>query len=331
MKRKSLPELIIGFEEMKAATKPAEAVKLIEKYGLPRETVPTELLLSIEVWDALLRSGKGMPFTAMVRNLGKMSSIGLLAPMSEASKFVRDRLKDKDGLKKARVHPIQLLLAQSVYGAGHGVKGKLSWNVDQKIVDALDDAFHGAFSWVEPTGKRVMLALDISGSMSCGNVAGTPLTPREAASAMAMVTARTEEEHFFVGFTSSGHGYGQSSWGLTDLTISPKMRLKEVCQYTAALPMGGTDCALPILYALKRKMPFDVFQVYTDNESWAGSIHPVQALQKYRAEMGIPAKLVAVGITATEYSIADPNDAGMMDVVGFDTSVPQIIHQFIKS
>jgi 60 kDa SS-A/Ro ribonucleoprotein len=56
--------------------------------------------------------------------------------------------------------------------------------------------------------------------------------------------------------------------------------------------------------------------------------HPSQALQKYRRETGILAKLVVVGMTANEFSIADPNDRGMMDVVGFDSSVPEIMRQF---
>ena len=71
--------------------------------------------------------------------------------------------------------------------------------------------------------------------------------------------------------------------------------------------------------------------VYTDSETWAGKIHPKQALDQYRQKMGIPAKVVVVGMTATEFSIADPNDAGMMDVVGFDTAAPNLIRDFAVS
>ena len=41
-----------------------------------------------------------------------------------------------------------------------------------QVVDALDAAFYAAFENVEPAGKRSLLALDVSGSMSCGQVAG---------------------------------------------------------------------------------------------------------------------------------------------------------------
>ena len=133
-----------------------------------------------------------MPLTALVRNLAKMTAVGLLKPSSAAVKVVADRLADADYLRKSRLHPMALLLAQKTYAGGRGVKGSLKWEPVSRVVDALDAAFYKAFSNVEPAGKRTLLALDVSGSMACGSIAGTSLTPREASAAMAMVTARTE-------------------------------------------------------------------------------------------------------------------------------------------
>ena len=96
-----------------------------------------------------------------------------------------------------------------------------------------------------------------------------------------------------------------------------------------AIPVGGTDCALPMKWALKNKVEADVFVVYTDSETWAGTPHPAQALKKYRDKMGIPAKMIVVGMTSNEFTIADPDDAGMLDVVGFDTAVPQVMSDFV--
>ena len=74
----------------------------------------------------------------------------------------------------------------------------------------------------------------------------------------------------------------------------------------------------------------DVFVIYTDNESYAGEVHVTQALKMYRQAMGIDAKLVAVAMYATRYSVADPADPKQMDVVGFDTATPNIISEFIR-
>jgi 60 kDa SS-A/Ro ribonucleoprotein len=94
--------------------------------------------------------------------------------------------------------------------------------------------------------------------------------------------------------------------------------------------MGGTDATLPIRYATEQKREVDVFEVYTDNETWAGPEHVSQALRAYRQKSGIDAKLVSVAFTATEYSVADPADPGMLDVVGFDTAAPNLISAFAE-
>jgi len=70
--------------------------------------------------------------------------------------------------------------------------------------------------------------------------------------------------------------------------------------------------------------------IWTDNETWYGDVDPHIALKRYREKMGINAKLVVCGVTATNFTIADPNDPGMLDVVGFDSAVPMLIDQFSK-
>jgi 60 kDa SS-A/Ro ribonucleoprotein len=161
-----------------------------------------------------------------------------------------------------------------------------------------------------------------------------------ASAALALVTAAVEPRHAFVAFTSGGWqspaaGPGQYAGmgyanGITPFSVSPRQRLDDVCRQTAGLPMGGTDCALPMLYALDQQLEVDVFIVLTDSETWAGGVHPSQALAQYRREMGLPAKLVVCGMVSNGFSIADPADAGMLDVVGFDTATPALMADFAR-
>jgi 60 kDa SS-A/Ro ribonucleoprotein len=325
-----LPALIRAFEAAKTASRP-ELVRLIRDRNLPRECVPTEALNDANVWDALLSK---MPLTALVRNLGKMTAVGLLKPHASAVKTVLDKLSDGDYLRKSRLHPVAILIAAKQYAAGHGLKGSLTWQPVGAINDALDAAFYAAFGAVEPAGKRTLLALDVSGSMGMGGIAGSSLTPREGSAAMAMVAARTEPFVHAVGFTAAAGGYGGQfgggESGMTPIDLSRQKALRDVVSAMEKLPMGGTDCALPMIYALRQKIEVDTFIIYTDNETWAGAIHPCQALTQYRREMNIPAKLIVVGMTATGFSIADPSDAGMLDVVGFDAAAPGVMNDFSR-
>jgi 60 kDa SS-A/Ro ribonucleoprotein len=289
---------------------------------------PTELLTQPVIWDALL---VGMPLIALVRNLGVMSKVGLVTSGADATRTVVARLADRDALRRSRVHPLAVLAALKTYAQGHGMKGHGAWTPVSQVVNALDGAFYLSFENAASTGKRVMLALDVSGSMGA-SVHGMPyLSCREASAAMALVTAATEPEHRFVAFTNGGYRsmWGGLGSGLTPLSISPRQRLDDVVRSISNLPFGGTDCALPMVEALKHRWVVDAFVVYTDSETWAGDIHPVQALREYRERMGIAAKLIVVAMNSNGFSIADPDDAGMLDVVGFDTATPQVISDFI--
>lgn len=325
----NLPAVLDAFIAVQAATTDDEVVKVIaDCKSLPWEAIPTERLGSAKVWEALLPN---LPMGALVRNLGRMTANGLIAPMSAASRTVVERLANQDALRKARLHPLAVLVALKTYEQGGGVRGKLTWSPDRNVIDVLDKAFYLSFGTVTPTGKRLLLALDVSGSMCGPEIAGMPgISPRVGSSAMALVTASVEKQYEIVGFTAgtSPTSYRDYGTAITRLAISPRQRLDDVVRYTGGLPFGGTDCALPMIWAAENKVPVDTFVVYTDSETWAGNVHPSQALRAYREKMGIAAKSVVVGMVANEFTIANPEDAGMLDVVGFDTATPNVLSDF---
>jgi 60 kDa SS-A/Ro ribonucleoprotein len=317
--------LIVAFERLQAATSVTEAADLVTlNRGLSWEMIPDRFINEPAVWEALL--AHGMPQTALMRQLPRLTRLGLLSPLGDWMTKVAAQLQDPERLRKARVHPINVLVAQRTYSSGKGARSTGEWAPSQPIVDALDAAFYTAFGAVEPAGRRMMLALDVSGSMTFP-VSGLPLTCREASAALALVTAATEPAYELVGFTS-GSSYRQT--GLTSLAISPRQRLDDVIRAVSDLPFGGTDCSLPMQHALRHKLEVDTFVIFTDNETWYGEIHPHQALAQYRRETGIDARLVVVAMTATGSTIAHPDDPGMLDVSGFDSAVPGLIGDFAR-
>jgi 60 kDa SS-A/Ro ribonucleoprotein len=310
-------ELILDFEWIKKATDKKEVIRIIERGKLPWEAIPTVWLGDNEVWEALLPN---LPLTALTRNLGRMTSNGLLKPLSTSSKFVVSKFSDRDYIHKSRLHPISILLALKTYASGHGVKGSLSWHPVSQIVDALDDAFYMAFDNVEATGKNYLFGVDVSGSMSM-EISNMNLSSCEAAGALALAIAKTEPNYYIHGFA------GQ----FVDLGISPKMRLDSVAQRMQDWNWGSTDCSLPMVYAKQHKLDVDTFIVITDNETYAGVAHPFQALNQYRQAMNKPnAKLIVLATTANNFSIADPADPLMLDLPGFSSDVPTVVNEFSR-
>lgn len=300
----------------------SQATALIRAHDLPRECVPTALLAEPELWLALLESGAGMPLTALLRNLAKMTVVGLLAPGHAATAQVCSRLTDPAALRRARLHPLTVLVALNTYRHGKGLKGKLGWVPVPEIVAALERSFLLCFDAIPATGLRWKLAVDVSGSMGWGEIAGmTGITPRVGAAAMVMATLRSEREAQVVAFSDR----------LVPVSIGRDRSLTEVMERFDQIPMGGTDCAAPIVQAIDRHEAVDCFVVYTDSETWAGGEHPAAALWRYRQQSGIAAKLVVVGMVSNGFSIADPGDPGMLDVVGFDTQAPALMADFARS
>jgi 60 kDa SS-A/Ro ribonucleoprotein len=327
-----MPRVVEGVVRARQARTPGDTARIVAEYRLPREAVRSEHLGSPDVWAALL---PGMPIAALVRDLTTMTRVGMLAPGSAGTAAVVAALGDAERVRHARLHPIALLAALRRYATA---RGRQRPRPVADVVDALEAAFHSALRDVAPTGQRVLLALDVSESMAWGDVAGVPgLTPREASTAMALATAATEPRHEIVGFCAGGwfrdrgrHRHAGIPDGLTRLAIAPERRLGDAVRAVEDLPFGATDCALPMLYARALEREVDTFVIYTDSDAWVGDTSPVQALRDYRQASGIDARLVVVGMVANAFSIADPADGGMLDVVGFDAATPQLIADFAR-
>lgn len=326
----SLPRIIEGYRMAHDAKSAKVTANLVSEYGLPHEALKTEHKNKPVVVTALLESG--MPIGAMIRNLATYTRNGALEVGSSNAQLVLEALGNEEKILKARVHPIQVLSALMIYSGDSIVQNPYSYyssygkgqgveNPNPQIIDALNSAFYLSFGNVEKTGKRRLISLDVSSSMYGGEIVGVPgLFPALGATAMAMVSARSGDPYMIKGFST----------GYKDLGITASDSLTTAMGKAYGHSFGGTDCALPMKWADKNKKEFDIFEVYTDSETWAGKPHPSQALKTYRKNVNANARLAVIGMVSNGFSIADPDDAGMIDVVGFDTNTPNLLSEFAK-
>lgn len=311
-----VPPILIDFEMLKRTDNKKEVLRIVQDNSdISWEMLPTQWLKDQDILSALV---KNMGLTATIRKLGILTANGVIAPMSQGSKDVIAKLSDVEQLTKQRVHPITLLQAFKQYGVGHGEKGSTVWKADQRVLDALDTAFYAAFGTIEKTDDDYFIGVDCSGSMSGAKVNGSPnLTAIEVAGVMALAVVKNQKNFWIGGFNSQ----------MGELKISPSMRLDQVTKTMLAFRWGSTDCSLPFTHALQHNIGADKFVVITDNETYAGRIQPSEALRNYRAKTGRGAKSVVIGTSVSEFTIADPKDAGMLDLAGFDSAGPQLIAQ----
>jgi len=313
----SLPESYASYVKADTITSVDEAVTLIESgANVSWEYFNTALHKEPEFWNALLDNNK-IPVQAVLRNLPRFTALGV-----DDNPHVLEILNGETKGHKF-LHPVNVAIAAEAYSKG--ANKNLNWSPNRHISYALDNLVERSFKNSEPTGKRVLVAVDVSGSMwgyygySYDFGAAPALTPAKMAAITSTGFAKHGEADF-VAFTST----------LSEIKITKSATLKSVEKKFSGLGFGGTDCAQPMIWAEKNGRKYDAFVVLTDNETWAGSIHPTDALKRYRKSSGITdAKLVVAAFTPTEFSIADPQDPNMLDVTGTDSSVVQVVNNFI--
>lgn len=311
-----LPSLVMAYQN--ANTAPSIKVDR-SSYAriLPREALPTEWLNDPNVWEALLfgEEGRGMPLTAMIRNLGNLSKCGLLVSGSDAERYIVGELMNETRIHKARVHPLALFVASKVYGQGHSERGKGTWAPVGTVQDALNHAFMLAMPNVEPIGNKVLVALDSSGSMHGATVMGIPgTTVVELCAAMSLIHLHTEKEVAFATFDTS----------LKALKLAGDATLERLLR---RLPTsgGGTNCGLPFNAA--RELGVDSVIVLTDGETWYGN-HVTQAMDAWRKQKP-QGRAAFAATTATVTSLSHANDPLSLNVAGFDSNAPSVIAGFL--
>lgn len=318
-----IPHMVRVFQRVQASGPEAvdteTLVNLIHEYNLPWEMTPSDRLKEKEVWAAL---ADHMPPWALIRNLANLTRVGVIEPLGDRVEGIVEKITNRESLKRARVHPVQVLGALLTYKEGRSQRGSSKWTPVPQIIDALEKALMLSFDFVEPTNSRYYIGVDVSSSMTWGTIAGMPsLAPNVGAAVMALAIAKAEPNYYIAGFSHE----------MRRLNITASDTIDSVQRRTDSMSFGSTDCALPMLDAIEKNLKVDCFVVITDNETWSGSMHPVQALRKYRAHSGINAKLAVIAMTATEFTIADPKDAGSLDIVGFDTLAPRILADFARA
>lgn len=313
-----------AFLAAQAASSTAEAIAVVNELRVPWEFLPDAMLTKAAVWESLVDT---IGMTALIRNLARMTRLGALRPMGDATARAVARLTDAEALSRARIHPMDLFLALRVYGSGTAQPNpradRQTWSPVPAILDALEEAYTLSFGHIEPSGRRLLVAVDSSGSMGCHQIqtGGSPLgTAYEVGCAMAVILNRIEGANCHViDVDTSVHAS----------KVTARTNLREISSWRPS--GGGTNLSLPFAYAQQQGLAVDGMVVLTDNETWSGGWHPSQALAAYRAAVSPGVRVVVASMAANGLTIGDPGDRGVLNMAGMDASLPLVVNGFVRS
>lgn len=310
---KEIPGIITGFELAQKITNVKDLVTIINDRNLTWEMIPTQFLNDPKVLAALLEK---MPTNAMIRNLNRFAKAGMTTGLSDTTKKIVAKL-NKDAIKASGIHPVNLVNSMKTYSSGRGDKSDNTWAVNQNIVDALNEAYYYAIENITPTGKNILVALDVSGSMS-SNVAKTNMSATQLGAVLAVTLLKSEPNSEIIGFDTQKQ----------NINLGKRTAIEEACK--AVSNGGGTDCAIPFAYALLNKLSYDAIVILTDSETWAGSKHGITLLEEYRRIINKNVKVIEIAMVANSHSTMPNNDPNILRAVGFDSSLVSVVNEFIK-
>lgn len=309
------PDYLKAYDELRRLSNRGDitgAVLLIKQYGFTHEQVPNEIKSRAEVWTVL---AENMPIRALIRNLSVMRRLGLLTPGHNTVDSVITHLRDEQALKASRIHPL------NVYTAIHTLRKREGELLDTRILDALEHAFEVAYGILPFIDKRMLIAVDISGSMQWEKVNGfADMSSSELAAIMSMLLYTKADKATLVEFNTDVY----------PCTLPQRIDTHGYVSYFSKKQSGGTNCAAPIKIARERNIEVDAIVLLTDNESWSGRSHVHQEMERYRQKINPKAAMITMDFEATDISVAAPDDPLTLSFAGFDASAPAVLDNFLR-
>lgn len=188
------------------------------------------------------------------------------------------------------------------------------------IVDALHVAMEKACANVPVLPERTLIAVDVSGSMSSASITGerkgsTSKTKAiHVAGLFASAMVRAQPALKVVAFDTR----------LFEAELEPRDTVMTNAGKLAAIQGGGTDCSLPLLWALQMHQKYDLIVYLSDNESWCGNqAGMADAWAKYR-QIHKQTKLVCIDLTPNTTTQVK-NQERTWNIGGFSDTVFELV------
>lgn len=262
--REALYGYLIGRErsldELPPCVREFELYKTLKiREGIQPPDVPFQFLTSLELgreeWKAIARRAPWqmtrMNLNTFLRHevFDEKAMVGLIAA----------RLRNRKAIRSAKVFPYQLMTAYASAAPG----------MPPAILDALQDALEIALENVPRLSGRVLVFLDVSGSMHSpvtGHRRGATTVVRcvDAAALIAAALARTNRNTRVVPFSDD----------VVDVRLNRRDSVMTSARVLASLPPGGTNCSAPLRSMNRQHEKADLVAYISDNQSWVDSKAP---------------------------------------------------------
>lgn len=276
--------------------------------------VPFQLLTSLTLgtseWTEI---AKNAPWNMTRMNLNTFARHGVFNDKSMV-RMIADRLRDPELVRQHNAFPYQLLTAY-----------QNTTDVPQEIRNALQDAMELATYNIPVINGDVVVAVDISGSMT-GPVTGyragstTRTSCMDVAGMFASCLLRTNQNNLkVVSFDTQARF----------VNLNPRDSVPTNVSKILSSGGGGTDCSAALRLMIAQRERADVVIYISDNMSWR-HFHGTQSqawaeFNRYNKS----AKLVCMDLQPYS-TVQTPDSNRVLNVGGFSDSVFEVVANFVN-
>lgn len=298
----------------------------------------TGLQLSPEGWKTVARRAS---WFQTFRSVNTFARQGVLKD-KEMVKFIADKIRNPDLVRKATVFPYQILMAYKaiVDGArGDFTKGE-SLEVPREIAEALQDAMEVACENIPTLDGEVVICPDVSGSMTSGRITGDRMNPKtgkveahstqvrciDVAALVGAALMRQNRTARVIPFDGDAH---------TSFKLNPRDSIMTNAQKLASFRGGATNCAAPLAALNKERAKADFVIFISDYESWTGVYGrsrgtPMMEQWELLRARNPNAKLACIDLTPHNTMQTPSNREDILNVGGFSDKVFDVVSAFAK-
>ena len=308
---------ILGYEAFKKAAReyrvnPTESgeqelLALIAEHRLPWEVVTSQVAGSTAIWTAMIHQ---MPYMALLRNLNNAIKYGVIG-QAAALDYICATLGDPERVAKSKQLPFRFVSALKAIESqsGDGV---------ERLRTILSDALEISFANMPELGARVLVANDISGSMSSKPSSRSDMTMAEIAGIFAAAAFKKATEGEIVSFDTEAH----------PRAVTKSQRLTEIAQAISEHG-GGTSLSAPLEYAFAGKRVFDVAIFLTDSESWVDHLKKnrgsLDLIREYKQRINPGLKCFFVQLLPYRHAVTPQDEPDCYYLYGWSSSMLNFI------
>ncbi len=309
-----LPETLRAYEAFKRDPQSAALPDLSFQYY-------TSMPLTIKHWRALARRAS---WQTLRQNLNTFARHDVFKDQAVVYDVVA-KLTDAESIRRARAFPYQLLTAYNAT-ASQSEQDVPTADVPLNIREALQDAMEIATRNVPTIEGKVVVAVDVSGSMSspitgCRQGATSKVRCVDVAALIAACVLRANPQARVMPFDTA----------IRDVHLNPRDSVMTQARELAKVGGGGTKISEPLQQLNREQATVDVMVIVSDNESWADTRSggaTATMLQWAQLKARCPqAKLVCIDLqpTATSQTVERED---VLHVGGFSDAVFDLLANF---